>query len=109
MTNSLELPILDLHADIPGAEDEGKPLEIIETIAAGAYGLLQVYGYHSAGCVRTMTSTGHVYHESRAAVAAGTPLVGGITAAAVLIKTWVCALIWFYRVNFWLSNARRAI
>lgn len=55
-----------------------------ETIAAGDYGLLQVYGYHSAVRVRTLTATGHIYHESRAAVAAGTPLVGGITAAFVL-------------------------
>lgn len=55
-----------------------------ETIAAGDYGLVQVYGYHSAGLVRTMTSTGHVYHESRGAVAKGTPLVGGITAAFTL-------------------------
>jgi hypothetical protein len=55
-----------------------------ETIAAGDYGLLQVYGYHSAVRVRTLTSTGHVYHESRAAVAKGTPLVGGITAAFTL-------------------------
>jgi hypothetical protein len=55
-----------------------------ETIAAGDYGLLQVYGYHSAVRVRSMTSTGHVYHQSLAAVAKGTPLVGGITAAFVL-------------------------
>ncbi len=55
-----------------------------ETIAAGDYGLLQVYGYHSAVLCRTMTSTGHVYHESRAAIAKGTPLVGGITAAFTL-------------------------
>lgn len=55
-----------------------------ETIAHNAYGMLQVYGYHSAVRVRTMTSTGHVYHESRAAVAKGTPLVGGVTAAFVL-------------------------
>jgi hypothetical protein len=50
-----------------------------ETIAAGAYGLLQVYGYHSAVRVRSLTATGHVYHESRGAVAKGTRLVGGIT------------------------------
>lgn len=55
-----------------------------ETIAAGDYGLVQVYGYHSSAIVRTMTSTGHVYHESRAAVAKGTPLVGGVTAAFTL-------------------------
>lgn len=55
-----------------------------ETIAAGSYGLLQVYGYHNAVRVRTLTATGHVYHESRAAVAKGTPLVGGITAAFCL-------------------------
>lgn len=56
----------------------------VATIAAGDYGLLQVYGYHSAVRVRSMTATGHVYHESRAAVAKGTPLVGGITAAFTL-------------------------
>ena len=55
-----------------------------ETITAGEYGLIQVYGYHSAVRVRTLTATGHVYHESRIAVAKGTPLVGGITAAFVL-------------------------
>lgn len=54
------------------------------TIAAGDYGLIQVYGYHSAVRVRTITSTGHVYHESRAAVAKGTPLVGGITTVFAL-------------------------
>jgi len=55
-----------------------------ETIAAGDYGLVQVYGYHSAVRVRTMTATGHAYHESHAAVAKGTPLAGGITAAFCL-------------------------
>jgi hypothetical protein len=55
-----------------------------ETIAAGNYGLLQVYGYHSAVRVRTMTTTGHVYNESLAAVAKGTPLVGGISTVFAL-------------------------
>ena len=55
-----------------------------ETIAAGDYGLLQVYGYHSAVRVRTMTTTAHVYNESLAAVAKGTPLVGGITTVFAL-------------------------
>ncbi len=55
-----------------------------ETIAAGNYGLLQVYGYHSAVRVRVMTSTSHVYHESRASIAKGTPLVGGITSVFCL-------------------------
>ena len=55
-----------------------------ETIAAGDYGLLQVYGYHSAVRVRTITDSGHVYHESRAAIAKGTPLVGGITTVFAL-------------------------
>lgn len=53
---------------------------VAETIAAGAYGLIQVYGYHSAVRCRTMTSTGHAYHESRAAVAAGVSLAYDITA-----------------------------
>ena len=51
-----------------------------QTIAAGAYGLIQVYGYHSAVRVRTMTSTGHAYHESRLAVAKGVSLCYDITA-----------------------------
>ena len=55
-----------------------------ETIAAGDYGLLQVYGYHSAVRVRTMTTTSHVYNESLSAVAKGTPLVGGITTVFAL-------------------------
>lgn len=50
-----------------------------ETIASGDYGLLQVYGYHSATRVRVMTTTSHVYNESLAVIAKGTPLVGGIT------------------------------
>ncbi len=55
-----------------------------ETIAAGDYGLLQVYGYHSAVRVRTFTETSHVYHQSRGVVAKGTPLVGGITTVFAL-------------------------
>ena len=55
-----------------------------ETIASGDYGLLQVYGYHSAVRVRTMTTTSHVYNESLAAVAKGTPLVGGISTVFAL-------------------------
>lgn len=55
-----------------------------ETIASGSYGLLQVYGYHSAVRVRTMTTTSHVYDESLAEVAKGTPLVGGITTVFAL-------------------------
>lgn len=53
---------------------------VAETIAAGSYGLIQVYGYHSAARVRSMTSTGHVYHESRQEIAKGSRLVAGITA-----------------------------
>lgn len=55
-----------------------------ETIASGDYGLLQVYGYHSAVRVRTMTTTSHVYNESLAAIAKGTPLVGGISTVFAL-------------------------
>ena len=57
---------------------------VAESIAHGAYGLVQVYGYHSAAKVRSMTSTGHVYHEARQEVAAGSRLAIGITAAFVL-------------------------
>jgi hypothetical protein len=57
---------------------------VAETIAHNDYGLMQVYGYHSAVLCRTMTSTSHVYHQSLAPIALGTPLVGGITAAFCL-------------------------
>lgn len=53
---------------------------VAETIAAGSYGLIQVYGYHSAVRVRTMTDSGHDYHESRTAVAKGVALAYDITA-----------------------------
>lgn len=55
-----------------------------ESIAAGGYGLIQVYGYHSAVRCRSLTSTGHIYHESRAEIAKGTPLVGGISTVFAL-------------------------
>ena len=55
-----------------------------ETIAFGSYGLVQVYGYHSAARVRTMTATGHAYHESLFAVAKGVRLAGGLTTAFCL-------------------------
>ena len=51
-----------------------------ETIASDDYGLIQVYGYHSAARVRSMTSTGHSYHEELLAVAKGTTLAYDITA-----------------------------
>ncbi len=53
---------------------------VTETIASDDYGLLQVYGYHSAVRCRAMTSTSaHQYSESAAEIALGTPLVGGIS------------------------------
>lgn len=51
-----------------------------ETIAHGSYGLIQVYGYHSAARVRTMTTTGHTYNEALKAVAKGEQLAFDITA-----------------------------
>ena len=50
-----------------------------ETIAAGSYGLIQVYGYHSAVLVRTMSTTGNGA-RGWIAVAAGTPLTGPLAA-----------------------------
>jgi len=50
-----------------------------ETIAAGAYGLIQVYGYHSAVRMRTLTSTGHTFHEALQPVALGTALASGLS------------------------------
>jgi len=53
---------------------------VAETIASGAYGLLQVYGYHSAVRVRTMTTSGHAFNENLQAIAKGVPLAYDITA-----------------------------
>ena len=65
-----------------GSEDVGTSAAGVaaETIAAGEYGLIQVYGYHSAARVRSLTSTGHAYNEERLEVAKGTPLAYDITA-----------------------------
>lgn len=54
-----------------------------ETIAAGAYGLIQVWGYHSAVRVRTMTTTGTTPVKVLA-VAAGTPLCASYAATFAL-------------------------
>jgi hypothetical protein len=52
---------------------------VAETIAAGSYGLIQVYGYHSAVRCRTISTTANGAN-GYAAIAAGTPLVQGVTA-----------------------------
>jgi len=64
-----------LGADIAGVA--------AETIAAGAYGLVQVWGYHSAVRVRTMSTTGNGGVVWRA-VAAGVPLSAPLAAAFCL-------------------------
>ena len=51
-----------------------------ETIASDEYGLIQVYGYHSAARVRTMTTSSHTYNEALLEVAKGSPLAFDITA-----------------------------
>ena len=54
-----------------------------ETIASDAYGLIQVYGYHSAVRVRTISTTGNG-DNGWAAVAKGTPLVQAVSAVFCL-------------------------
>ena len=80
--NGVSVSIPTATADVCGGTDAAGV--IAESIAHGAYGLCQVYGYHSAAKVRTMTSTSHDYHESATAVAAGDRLAIGITAAFVM-------------------------
>lgn len=53
-----------------------------ETIAAGAYGLIQVYGYHSAARVRAFTAPATNLYG--AVVATGTPL--GLLSAAFCLE-----------------------
>jgi hypothetical protein len=52
-----------------------------ETIAAGSYGLLQVYGYHSAVRVRNMTG-------GSPAVAAGSPLAINSAGSVFCLENW---------------------
>ena len=54
-----------------------------ETIAAGSYGLVQVYGYHSAVRCRTISTTGNG-SNGFAQIAQGTPLVQAVTAVFCL-------------------------
>lgn len=70
-----------------------------ETIAAGSYGLIQVYGYHSAVRVRTISTTGNGA-RGWVAVTAGSPLTGPLAAAFCLeaaatgsakFISWPCA------------------
>ncbi len=53
---------------------------VAESIAYNSYGLIQVYGYHSACRVRSMTASGHAYYEELLIVAKGTQLAYDITA-----------------------------
>lgn len=54
-----------------------------ETIAHEAYGLIQVYGYHSAVRTRTISTTGNG-DNGWAAIAKGTPLVQAVSAVFCL-------------------------
>lgn len=72
---------------------------VAETIAAGSYGLIQVYGYHSAVRVRTMSTTGNGA-RGWVSVAVGSPLTGPLAAAFALeaaatgsakFISWPCA------------------
>lgn len=71
----------------PGASATAAGVDIAgvaaQTIAAGDYGLIQVYGYHSAARVRTMTTTTNGAVQWKA-VATGTPLTGPLAAAFCL-------------------------
>lgn len=60
-----------------------------ETIVAGAYGLVQVYGYHSSVRVRTATTTGTTPLKVNA-IAKGSPLHPAY-AAAFCLESWSSA------------------
>lgn len=79
------------------------------SIAAGDYGLLQVYGYHSATRVRTVTSGGVV-------AAKGMPLAMNAAGAAFCLETfathftgihiWPCAFMLSALTNQWTTVAK---
>ena len=56
---------------------------VAESIGIDAYGLIQVYGYHSAVRCRTISTTGNG-DNGWAAIAVGTPLVQAVTAVFAL-------------------------
>lgn len=60
-----------------------------ETVAAGSYGLIQVYGYHSAVRMRTATTTGTTPLKVLA-IAAGVPLYAPY-AAGFMFESWSSA------------------
>ena len=85
---------------------------VAETITAGEYGLIQVYGYHSAVRVRACT-TGN-------AIAAGSPLVVNLagskfclesvtthTGSASLTQCWPCAFA-FEAYTSWTTTTIKA-
>lgn len=61
------------------------------TITKIDYGLIQVWGYHSAALVRTMTATGHTYFESLIAGAAHGPLASNLTAGKFCLEYFLTA------------------
>lgn len=76
--NGVSVTIPSARATSSGAAAAGI---VAETIAAGSYGLLQVYGYHSAVRVRNMTG-------GAPAMAAGSPLAVNAAGSVFCCENW---------------------
>lgn len=76
--NGVSVTIPSARAASAGAACAGV---VAETIAAGAYGLVQVYGYHSAVRVRNMTG-------GSPAMAAGSPLAVNSAGSVFCLENW---------------------
>jgi hypothetical protein len=71
----------------PAADNDGFGMAGVApgTITKTDYGLLQVWGFHTAARVKTMTSTSGVYFEALTEVAKGVGLAGNLEAVWCLM------------------------
>jgi hypothetical protein len=81
---------------------------VTETIAAGAYGLIQIYGYHSATRIRAKTSTAPAIHMGSPlalASAGGVYCLESIATGSKVIFVYPCAIAFSHNL-LWTTTAR---
>jgi hypothetical protein len=65
----------------PSADSDGYGMAGVApgTMTKVAYGLLQIWGFHTAARVRTLTDSTHTYHQIGTAVVSGVGLAGNLS------------------------------